>query len=918
MNLARIIDTLKKHELYQNEQNLDSLITFKNLETDSRLVSENSIFVCINGFETDGHLFAEKAVEKGAKLLIVTRFIEIDCSQILVGNSRKSAAVLANLFFGNPTSKFTLIGVTGTNGKTTTTNIIAQILRKLGEKVGIIGTFGYTIENEFSPTERTTPDIIKLNQIFSEMIQKKIKFVIMEVSSHALALDRVFSLNFDGAIFTNLTQDHLDFHKNLDEYANEKFKLFSSGKKLISVINTDDKYGKILFHKLNNNKFNFGFKDADYSIKNFFTNTKQNEFQLKYRSKLHSLKSNLIGEFNGYNLVAAIALINEIGKFPLPKIIDHSQNIKPISGRLEKVINKKNLNIFIDYAHTPDALKNILSTLSKLKNNRLICVFGAGGNRDRKKRPKMLQSAIDFTDLVILTNDNPRSENPANIIRDLLKGAKSNDNISIVRDRKIAIQTAMNLAKKDDIVLIAGKGHENYQEIDGIKHYFSDKATIENATFTKNNNLAIPIDPLFLEHIFNYNLKTDDEFLLNSISTDSRTIQPNSLFFALKGNNFDGHQFVENMLKNNCWAIVNKDCKIEHSHLIKVPNTLDAYGKLASKYKSYFDIFSIAITGIYGKTTTKEFLANILQQKTPILKTFGNENNLIGLPKTIFKLQPKHKFGVFEIGTNQVGEIATLSKILQPDFGVITAIGPSHLELLKNEEGVYKEKTALFRTNLKQKFFPVNYKKLQEFDGITFGKNLTSNYQITDIKSDNIITNFMVNNEKYVINTPFSEYTLNATIAVAVCTELGFSKEEIRSGLQKNIQISMRMQIEYHKDKILIIDCYNANPNSMESAINFWNNFQPEKPHFAILGDMLELGKLTKLYHQKISTQLKNVSFKKVISVGKFAKLYGASSHFGDVEKLLSSEELKKVCKDAVILIKASHGIKLEKILGRL
>ncbi|MBT3169407.1 MAG: UDP-N-acetylmuramoyl-L-alanyl-D-glutamate--2,6-diaminopimelate ligase [Candidatus Cloacimonetes bacterium] len=918
MNLTKIIGTLKKYELYKNEQNLDAQTTFKNLETNSRLASENSVFVCIDGFETDGHLFAEKAVEKGVKLLIVTRFLQITCPQILVKNSRKSAAVLANLFFDNPTSKFTLIGVTGTNGKTTTTNIIAQILKKLGEKVGVIGTSGYNIENNFFPTERTTPDIIKLNQIFSKMVQKKIKFVVMEVSSHALALDRVFSLNFDGAIFTNLTQDHLDFHKNLDEYANEKFKLFRSNKKLISVINTDDKYGKILFHKSKNNKFNFGFEESDYSIKNLFTNTKQNEFQINYRLKTHSLKSNLIGKFNCYNLVAAIALINEIGKFSLTKIIDYVQHIEPISGRLEKVKNKKNLNIFIDYAHTPDALKNILSTLSKLKNNRLICVFGAGGNRDRNKRPKMLQCAIEFADLVILTNDNPRFENPANIIRDILKGAKNTDNLLIIRNRKIAIQTAINLAKKDDVVIIAGKGHESYQEIDGIKHYFSDKATIENATTTENNNLAVPIDPLFLEHIFNYNLKTDDEFLLNSISTDSRTSHPNSLFFALKGDNFDGHKFVENVIQNNCWAIVNADCKFEHNRLIKVENTLHAYGKLASKYKSFFDVFSIAITGIYGKTTTKEFLANILQQKTHTLKTFGNENNLIGLPKTIFKLQAKHNFGIFEIGTNQIGEIATLTKISQPDFGVITAIGPSHLELLKDETGVYKEKTALFRTNLKQRFFSGNYKKLQEFDGITFGEKLTDNYQITGMKSDNFTTNFMVNNEKYTINTPFSKYALNATIAVAICTELGFSKEEIRVGLQKNIQISMRMQIENRKDRVLIIDCYNANPNSMESAINFWNNFQPEKPHFAILGDMLELGELTKLYHQKISTQLESASFKKIISVGKFAKLYGANSHFDDVEKLLSSEELNKINKDAVLLIKASHGINLEKILGRL
>jgi len=839
----------------------------------------------------------------------------------VVKNSRKSAAILANLFFDNPTSKFKLIGITGTNGKTTTANLIYQILIKLGYKVGIIGTFGYTINNENFSSKRTTPDIIDLNKIFQKM--EDTDFVVMEVSSHAIALQRVFSLSFDAGIFTNLTQDHLDFHKNLKEYAQTKFKLFDyvNRNNGISIVNTDDKFGKDFFEKINGKKFNYSKNISDYQILNIEAKIDENKFTLKNKNRQINFQTNLIGNFNIYNLVATISVLDQLlSDISLQKLANLTNTLSIISGRLEKINNDKNIGIFIDYAHTPDALKNVLSTLFKLTKKRIITVFGAGGERDKTKRPAMLKAALKYSDFTILTNDNPRYEKSEEIINDLLNGAKKSSNIWIMRDRKIAIESAIKLAQSGDIVLIAGKGHETYQAIKGKKIDFNDKKQAINALSKTDNlkNLAISFDPLILEYILDISLKTKQFEIITEISTDSRNIKENSLFIALKGDNFDGHDYVNEVLKKNCWAIVNTDFPTQNNRLIKVQNTLEAYGKLANHYRKLFGAIPIGITGTYGKTTVKEYLGNILEENAPVLKTYANENNLIGLPKTIFKLQPFHKFGIFELGSNQFGEIAKLTKILEPEIGIITAVGPSHLEFLENENGVYEEKSALLRSSLKRRYYPGKDEKFLEFEGKTFGYKKNYNFSISAVSQIEEKTNFKLNNENFSIPTPFSEYALNAGIAISVCQELGFANEVIQKGLNKTLEISARMEIVNSNQRILLIDCYNANPDSMKAAITFWKNYHPEKPHIALLGDMLELGELTEFYHKKIWHQLKDMNYNMLISVGKLAKLFGAEHHFEDVNALLKSDILKNLAENSVILLKASHGIELEKIIKKL
>ena len=921
-----VVSELKKSNLFLKICNLKKDLFFSHLETDSRNCKPKSVFVCISGFEFDGHDFAENAVKNGAELLICERKLDLNKTQIVVTNSRKTAAILAKLFFDNPTKKFKLVGVTGTNGKSTITHLIENILRMSERKVGLIGTLGYYINGRKFPLERTTPDIIELNRIFQKMDLEKVEFVIMEVSSHSLALERVFALHFDAAIFSNLTQEHLDFHKNMEEYAETKFKLFEYAKENsgISFINIDDKFGLNFFNKLDCKKYSLSFKKGDFTIQNINTDLNGTSFDLKFKDKTENYKTNLIGAFNAFNLASALAFIKicapEISE---KKLLQTVQNIHCISGRLEKIENNQDIGIYVDFAHTPDALENVLSSLSKIKKGRLICVFGAGGERDKTKRPQMLDASLKFADITIITNDNPRNEEPARIIRDIIQNTDFISPFWILTDRRIAIQTAISLARKDDIVLLAGKGHEKYQIIKDKKFEFNDadeaRLALKKRNIPSENTLSIPISILQLGTIFNQKLDFSKNVIFYSVSTDSRNIKDNSIFFALKGDNFDGHDYVEDVLKfSNCIALVNNNFKHDLKRLIRVDDTLSAYGKLSAKYKSLFKITTIAITGSLGKTTAKEYIFNILSDIAPTLKSFANENNLIGLPKTIFKLQPNHEFAIFELGSNQIGEIQKLADICNPDIGIITNIGASHLEFFKDEQGVFQEKISLFKRELKLKIFPGDDEKFCKFKGINFGRNPSNKYRISEVKSTSEITKFKLNDIDYQINTPFTEFVSNAVIAVALTTELGISNKQIRIGLNKQLQISLRMEIRKSDSKILLIDCYNANPDSMKAAIDFWDKYEPEKPHIAILGDMLELGVLTEKLHKDICEQMKNRKEKYLISVGNWAQNFNADIHFSTVEKLIASGIYTMFPQNCVILLKASHGVSLEKILKRL
>ena len=460
----------------------DILKEIKGIHIDSRLVEEGDMFVAVKGTQTDGHAYIEKAIEKGAIAIVcetLPEHINEQLTYIKVNHTEDLVGKLATTFYGNPTSKLKLIGVTGTNGKTTIATLLYNMFRKFGYKVGLISTVCNYIDGEAIPTEHTTPDPITLNKLLGRMADEGCKFAFMEVSSHAVAQKRIGGLKFAGGIFTNLTRDHLDYHKTVDNYLKAK-KAFFDGltKDAFALVNLDDKNGLVMTQ-------NTKAKVCTYSLRSL-SDFKGKVLEDGFEGMLLDINNievfvQFIGRFNAANLLAVYGTACLLGKKPEDVLVALS-TLRPVSGRFDSLRSSQGYTAIVDYAHTPDALVNVLDTIQEVLNGKgkIITVVGAGGNRDKGKRPIMAQEATKRSDRVIITSDNPRFEEPQDIINDMLAGLGKDDLkkvISIV-DRKEAIKTACMLAQTGDVILVAGKGHENYQDIKGVKHHFDDKEVI--------------------------------------------------------------------------------------------------------------------------------------------------------------------------------------------------------------------------------------------------------------------------------------------------------------------------------------------------------------------------------------------------------------------------------------------------------
>lgn len=436
-------------------------IEITGITCDSRAVKSGYLFVCIKGFKSDGHEFAKAALEKGAAVIITERDLGL-ASQIIVEDSHAAYADMCAKWFGNPAKALKLIGVTGTNGKTSVTYMLKKILETAGFKVGLIGTIQNMICDEVIATENTTPNAYDLNSLFALMKAKGCTNVIMEVSSHALDQCRVYNLNFEVAMFTNLTQDHLDYHKTMENYLAAKKKLFKMCK--TAVVNSDDEYSSQLLEGLECKISTYSASDnSTYSAKAIQYKPTGVEYEFVSDTDLCHIKVNTGGGFTVYNSLCAASCAVELG-LPIKQVAAAIAELPGVKGRAEVVPCDRGFTIIIDYAHTPDGLKNILSTFRECEKNRLTVVFGCGGDRDKTKRPIMGSVAARYADFVIVTSDNPRSEEPSAIIEDILVGMDGTPTpYKIIENRIEAIKYAVETAQKDDIIVLAGKGHETYQ-----------------------------------------------------------------------------------------------------------------------------------------------------------------------------------------------------------------------------------------------------------------------------------------------------------------------------------------------------------------------------------------------------------------------------------------------------------------------
>ena len=458
----RLADVLKDIEYTIVKGNVD--VDIRGICYDSRNSKDGSMFVAIKGFKSDGADYIGDAIERGAVAVLVDGEISIDkdITLIKVQNTRKSLAKIASNYYGDPSKQLFLIGVTGTNGKTSVTYMIKSILESQNNKVGLIGTIQNMIGDKVYPTERTTPESLDLQRYLRLMVDEGVKYVVMEVSSHSLALNRVDECDFDIAVFTNLTQDHLDFHKTMDDYANAKAKLFRMAK-TACVINIDDDYSSFIIENSNAKVVTYGIKDYAYIMAKDIKNDIKGA---KYTVQIEDIKSDIAlkipGLFSVYNSLAAISVAFILG-IPLQSVKMALKDVK-IKGRFEVLDIDAPYNVVIDYAHTPDGLENLMKAFGEYDTGRKILLFGCGGDRDKGKRPKMGEVAGKYADFVIITSDNPRSEDPMQIISEIEMGIKNtNCPYKIIENRKEAIKYALSIAKDNDIVILAGKGHETYQ-----------------------------------------------------------------------------------------------------------------------------------------------------------------------------------------------------------------------------------------------------------------------------------------------------------------------------------------------------------------------------------------------------------------------------------------------------------------------
>ncbi len=473
-------DILYKVNLTSVSGDMNREIT--NVCFDSRQVVEGSLFVAVKGTQVDGHKFIEQAIEKGAIAIVCEELPVLPNVEVTYAEVQSSSAALGQIasnFYDNPSEKLKLVGVTGTNGKTTTVTLLFRLFKSLGHSVGLLSTVENRINEEVIKSTHTTPDPIALNALLDQMVTKGCQFAFMEVSSHAIDQNRIAGLEYAGAVFMNISHDHLDYHKTFDHYIETKKKLFDGlSSKAFALVNLDDKRGQIMLQNTKAKQRSFGLKFlTDYKAR-VITNSYQG-LELDINGK--SVWFRLVGKFNAYNLLAVFAVGDLLGEDP-EEVLMMLSGLETAPGRFEVVDPSSEVMALVDYAHTPDALENVLQTIDGIRtgNEKVITVVGCGGDRDKAKRPVMASIAVKWSDKVVFTDDNPRTEDPKKIIQEMMGGVGKSymRKALIIQDRKEAIKTACSMAEDGDIILVAGKGHENYQEINGVRYEFDDRQVL--------------------------------------------------------------------------------------------------------------------------------------------------------------------------------------------------------------------------------------------------------------------------------------------------------------------------------------------------------------------------------------------------------------------------------------------------------
>ena len=885
---------------FTNIDNSKKKIFFSGISFNSKDIKKDNIFFAIKGNNFDGNKFISIAIKKGSKIIISEKRITNPQKDILfihTKNIRKLLAEIAFKIYKNKPNN--LIAVTGTNGKSSVSDFYFQLLKLNKIKVASIGTLGVKSKNIRRNLQNTTIDPIRMGQILSKLKSQKINNVIMEASSHGLTQHRLDGLKFSSGIFTNLSQDHLDYHKNFKEYFKAKLYLFENliGKK--GNVITDETLPefkrikkiaisrKLKLQVLNNSKNQFQILSHSYR-------GEKQILKIRYYNLTREINLNLIGKIQLKNILMAI-LAAKNSNLSLIKILNVLSKLKPIDGRFEKIGKIKNKSkVILDYAHTPDALRICLSNLKEqFPNKKIILLFGCGGNRDQNKRFKMGKIACDYSNEIYLTDDNPRFEDPRKIRDDIKKGIQDTS-IKEIPDRKKAISEAIKNLNTGDILLVAGKGHEKTQDFGKKKIYFSDKKIILDCIKLKNTNLS----KNFKINIIKELSKIKNKIPLvkaDKARINSKEVNKNDIFFAIKGKKNDGNKYIGEAFKNKAsLVVVNKvQNKFNSKRQIKVRNTLKFMTEISKIFRKNIDTNIIAITGSCGKTTLKELLGNVLGKISSVSISPKSYNNKFGVPLSLLNLKHSDEFGVLEVGMDKKGEIDNLTNIIKPNVGLITNINYAHAKNFKNIKQIALAKAEIIKNILPNGFVVLNaddsffklHKKIAENNNInviSFGiKTKKANVKLFNIKKVKKAFKIKVKlNDKFkyfIISNNFQSNIYNILSALSV---ISIYKDVLK--LNEKIFLDFRSPagrgdhstIKIGNKKINLIDeSYNSNPLSLKSALKNYDNIDTKKYRkYLLLGDMMELGSHSKKLHQSIVPLINETNIDKVFVMGKMVR----------------------------------------------
>ncbi len=885
---------------FTNIDNSKKKIFFSGISFNSKDIKKDNIFFAIKGNHFDGNKFISIAIKKGSKIIISEKRITNPQKDILfihTKNIRKLLAEIAFKIYKNKPNN--LIAVTGTNGKSSVSDFYFQLLKLNKIKVASIGTLGVKSKNIRRNLQNTTIDPIRMGQILSKLKSQKINNVIMEASSHGLTQHRLDGLKFSSGIFTNLSQDHLDYHKNFKDYFKAKQYLFENLIRKKGNVITDETLPefkrikkiaisrKLKLQVLNNSKNQFQILSHSYR-------GEKQILKIRYYNLTREINLNLIGKIQLKNILMAIIAAKN-SNISLIKILNVLSQLKPIDGRLEKIGKIKNSSkVILDYAHTPDALRICLSNLKEqFPNKKIILLFGCGGNRDQNKRFKMGKIACDYSNEIYLTDDNPRFEDPRKIRDDIKKGIQDTS-IKEIPDRKKAISEAIKNLNTGDILLVAGKGHEKTQDFGKKKIYFSDKKIILDCIKLKNTSLS----KTFKINIIKELSKTKNKIPLvkaDKVRINSKEVNKNDIFFAIKGKKNDGNKYIGEAFKNKAsLVVVNKvQNKFNSKRQIKVRNTLKFMTEISKIFRQNIDTNIIAITGSCGKTTLKELLGNVLGKISSVSISPKSYNNKFGVPLSLLNLKHSDEFGVLEVGMDKKGEIDNLTNIIKPNVGLITNINYAHAKNFKNIKQIALAKAEIIKNILPNGFVVLNaddsffklHKKIAENNNInviSFGiKTKKANVKLFNIKKDKKAFKIKVKlNDKFkyfIISNNFQSNIYNILSALSV---ISIYKDVLK--LNEKIFLDFRSPagrgdhstIKIGNKKINLIDeSYNSNPLSLKSALKNYDNIDTKKYRkYLLLGDMMELGSHSKKLHQSIVPIINETNIDKVFVMGKMVR----------------------------------------------